>query len=437
MRSLLARILRLRLVEPLAERDFALLTAGAFISLLGDGFFFVALAWQVYEISNVPTAMSVVGVAWTLPLVLFVLIGGVFTDRYDRRWLLIGADIVRAAAIGLMGVLSVTGALELWHVIALIAFVGLGDAFFNPAATAIVPDLLPERLLPQANALQGMVRPLTVRLIGPAVGGVTVAAVGPGTAFLIDGASFLLSAASVAAISPRVRREVVSHGLRQTLVEVREGLAYVRATPWLWATLLSAMLSLLVFAGPQQVLLPFLVKNRLDLGPDALGAIFAVGGVGAVLMAIAVGQLGLPGRRVTVMYVAWSIGVFLIAGYGLMTQLWHALLVSAAGGALFELGSIIWVTMLQQLVPRDLLGRVSSLDWLVSIGLVPVSFALTGPVAGLMGPEATLVVGGVLGAILMGGLLFAPRVRDPERVPLPSEDVGSPEATRIDSLPGR
>jgi hypothetical protein len=128
--------------------------------------------------------------------------------------------------------------------------------------------------------------------------------------------------------------------------------------------------------------------------------------------------------------------VFLIAGYGLMTELWHALLVSAAGGALFELGSIIWVTMLQQLVPRDLLGRVSSLDWLVSIGLVPVSFALTGPVAGLVGPEVTLVVGGVLGAILMGALLFEPGVRDPERVPVPSADVGSPEATRIDSLPG-
>ncbi|MGH2488545.1 MAG: MFS transporter, partial [Candidatus Limnocylindria bacterium] len=114
MRSLLARVRRVRLFEPLVERDFALLTAGAFISLLGDGFFYVALAWQVYEISNVPTALSVVGLAWTLPLVLFVLIGGVFTDRYDRRWLLIGADIVRAAAIGVMGVLSVTGALELW-----------------------------------------------------------------------------------------------------------------------------------------------------------------------------------------------------------------------------------------------------------------------------------------------------------------------------------
>src|SRR3546814_5743654 len=113
-----------------------------------------------------------------LPLVLVVLIGGVFTDRYDRRWLLIGADLFRAAAIGLLGLLSIGGMLEVWHVVALIAFVGLGDAFFNPASTAIVPDLLPEELLPQANALQGLVRPLTVRLAGPALGGLTVAAVG-------------------------------------------------------------------------------------------------------------------------------------------------------------------------------------------------------------------------------------------------------------------
>jgi len=86
----------IRILQPLRQRDYALLTAGSSISLLGDGFFFVALAWQVYEISNVPTALSLVGLAWTLPLVLFVLLGGVFSDRYDRRWLMVGADLVRA-----------------------------------------------------------------------------------------------------------------------------------------------------------------------------------------------------------------------------------------------------------------------------------------------------------------------------------------------------
>jgi hypothetical protein len=409
------RLGAIRILQPLAGRDYALLTGGSLISLLGDGFFFVALAWQVYEISNVPTALSLVGLAWTLPLVVFVLLGGVFSDRYDRRWLMVGADLVRAAAIGVLGLLSVMGVLELWHVVALIAFVGLGDAFFNPASTAIVPDLLPDEQLPQANALQGLLRPLAVRLIGPALGGLVVAGVGSGTAFLIDAASFLVSAVAVAAIAARPRREVTDHGVRQTLREVRDGLAFVRATPWIWATLLSAMLSLLVWIGPQEVLLPFLVKNRLTLGPDALGGIFAVGGVGAILMAITVGQLGQPRLRITIMFLSWSVGVLLIAGYGLMTELWHAMLLSALGAALFELGQIIWTTLLQQLVPRELLGRVSSLDWLVSVGLVPVSFALTGPVAGAIGPEWTMVAAGTVGSVLMSALLFWPGVRDPER----------------------
>jgi len=415
LKAPIRRLRAVRILRPLAERDYALLTGGSLISQLGDGFFFVALAWQVYQISNVPTALSLVGLAWTLPLLLFVLIGGVFTDRYDRRWLMVGADVVRALAIGLMGVLSMTGVLEIWHVVALIAFVGLGDAFFNPASTAIVPDLLPEDEIPSANALLGLIRPLTTRLIGPAIGGLTVAAVGSGAAFLFDAGSFAVSALAVSAIGRRPRADVADHGLGQTLVEIREGMSYVRATPWIWATLVSAMLSLLVFVGPEQVLLPFLVKNRLDLGADALGLIFAVGGVGSVLTAIAVGQLGQPRRRVTVMYASWSLGVLLIAGFGLMTELWHALVLSALGASLFELGQIIWTTMLQQLVPRRLLGRVSSLDWMVSIGLVPISFALTGPVAAAIGPERTLIAGGAVGAVLMGALLFARGVRDPER----------------------
>ena len=411
-----ARRRRIRILEPLAERDYGLLVAGSFVSLLGDGFFTVALAWQVYQLSNVPTALSVVGVAWTVPVVVFILFGGVLTDRYDRRWLMISADLLRATAIGLMGLLSVLGVLQLWQVIALIAFVGAGDAFFNPASTAIVPDLLPPDRLPQANALQGLVRPLMIRLIGPALGGFTVAALGAGSAFLVDAGSFVFSALAISAIRRRPMREVVEHGLRQTFSEMRDGFRFVIANPWCWATLLAAMFSLLVFIGPVQVLLPFQVKNKLGLGPEALGTIFAVSGVGSVLAALAIGQLGLPRLRVTVMYAAWSVGVAALAGYGLMGTLWQGIAVGTVAAILFELGSIIWTTLLQELVPRELLGRVSSLEWLVSTGLVPVSFALTGPVAGWLGPEATLVGGGLLGAVLMGGLLFVPGVRDPERM---------------------
>jgi MFS family permease len=410
-----ARLRSIRLLEPLQRRDYALLTAGSVVSLLGDGFFSVALAWQVYEISNLPTALSIVGVAWTLPLVAFILLGGVFSDRYDRRWLMVGADLVRAGAIGFLGILSVTGVLELWHVVALIAFVGMGDAFFNPASTAIVPSLLPDEQLAQANALQGLVRPLMIRLVGPAIGGFVVAIAGAGMAFVVDASSFLVSALAIGAIATRPSIEVTSHGLRQTLIEVREGFSFVRHNPWCWATLLAAMFSLLVFVGPMQVLLPYIVKNQLRLGPESLGFIYAVSGVGSIVAAVLIGQLGLPRLRITAMYLVWSVGVALLAGYGLMAALWQALLIGFAVNALFEVGQIIWVTLLQTLVPRQLLGRVSSLDWLVSTGLVPVSFALTGPVAAVLGPSTTMIGAGLVGAFFMGILLFVPGVRDPER----------------------
>jgi MFS family permease len=418
------RLRAIRMLEPLANRNYALLMAAAVVSLLGDGFFTVALAWQVYAISNVPTALSVVSIAWSVPLVAMLLLGGVFTDRYDRRWLMIGADLVRAAAVGLMGLLSVAGVLEIWQIIILIAFVGLGDAFFNPASTAIVPDLVPEHQLPQANAFQGMVRPLMVRLAGPAIAGFVVAGVGPGWAFVVDGASFLLSAVALAGIAARPRVGAVMRGWRGTLGEMAEGLQFVRATPWLWATLVSAMFSLLAFVGPVQVLMPFLVKNQLDLGPEALGFIFAVSGIGSIVSAIVMGQRGLPRLKITVMYASWVAGIAFMAGYGIMAELWQALVIAFATAALFQVGQIIWVTLLQQLVPRRLLGRVASLDWLLSSGLVPVSFALTAPAAELLGPNTTMVAAGLVGALLMGILLFAPGVRDPERVP-PDAAVGT------------
>jgi MFS family permease len=410
------RLRSIKILQPLRNRDFALLTGGSTISLLGDGFFFVALAWQVYEISNVPTALSLVWVAWTLPSVFLLLIGGVFSDRYDRRKLMIGADIVRALAIGTIGVLSVAGVLELWHIAALIAFVGLGDAFFNPASSAIIPDLVPEEDLTQANALRVTIRPLMVQLLGPALAGLVIALVGSGTAFLIDGASFIVSAAAVAFIRPHpMHVDAAGHGIRQTFRQVREGLVFVRRTPWIWATLLSAMLSLLAFFGPVQTLVPFLIKNRLNLGPESVGLLFAVGGVGSILTALIVSQVGLPRKRITVMFGAWSFGVGLMAIYGLMTDLWQALVVSFVTHALFQVGEVIWITLLQTRVPRHLLGRVTSVDWMMSTGLVPVSFVLTGPAAATFGPSQTMVGAALLGAVLMGVLLFVPGVRDPER----------------------
>jgi DHA3 family tetracycline resistance protein-like MFS transporter len=129
------------------------------------------------------------------------------------------------------------------------------------------------------------------------------------------------------------------------------------------------------------------------------------------------------------MYAAWSLAVLAMAVYGLMTSLWQGLLAGAVVHAGFQLGQVIWTTLLQQLVPRRLLGRISSLDWLMSTGLVPLSFALTGPVAAVFGPEQTMVGAAVLGALFMGMLLFVPGVRDPERAPAAAGAAGAAGAT--------
>jgi len=186
---------RVRLLTPLRHRDFRLLWSGLCVSLLGDGVFMVAMAWQVYALSNAPTALSLVGIAMTVPTIVFLLVGGVVSDRFDRRRVMLAADLTRGVAVGLLAVLSLTGALELWHVIALVAVYGAGAAFFGPSFDAIVPDILPGDQLAQANSLDQFVRPIALRLAGPALGGVLIEVVGVGAAFALDAATFFVSAA--------------------------------------------------------------------------------------------------------------------------------------------------------------------------------------------------------------------------------------------------
>jgi hypothetical protein len=169
---------RVRLFAPLKHRDFRLLWTGMAVSLLGDGIFFVALAWQVYTLSDVPTALAVVGIAMTVPTIAFLLLGGVISDRFDRRRVMLAADVLRGIAVGTIATLSLTGALRLWHVVVLAALYSVGTAFFNPAFDAIVPELLPIESLPQANSLDQFIRPVAMRLAGPALGGLVIAQLG-------------------------------------------------------------------------------------------------------------------------------------------------------------------------------------------------------------------------------------------------------------------
>src|SRR3954454_20139021 len=290
------RLVTIRILAPLRVRDFRLLWAGMTISALGDGIYTVALAWQVYDISNTPTALSLVGVAWFLPQIAAVLLAGVIADRFDRRWLMIAADVLRAVAIGVMGLLSVTGQLELWHVWVLVAFVGIGNSFFYPAYTALVPQVLPKDQLVQAAALRQFVRPLSMRVVGPAVGGALVAALGPGTGFLIDAGSFAASTVVLLVMSSYPLAHAAGRTVGTVLGDMADGLRYVLSLRWLSLTQLAVTPSMVFFLRPVFVLMPFVVRNHIHGGAGGLGLVLAAGGIGARIAAVWMAQRGLPRR---------------------------------------------------------------------------------------------------------------------------------------------
>ena len=400
------------LLSPLKHRDFRILWTGMTISLIGDGIFLIAIAWESYSLWNAPAALSIVGISMTIPTIAFLLIGGVVSDRRDRRLVMAWADGLRAVAVAVLAVLVLIGALRFWELVVLVAVYGVGTAFFMPAFEAILPELLPKSDLPAANALDQFVRPIAMRLIGPVAGGALVAA-SAGIAFAIDAASFAVCLIAVLVMPRRAGRDVQVQ--TSSVAALKEGLRFVRQRVWLWGTLLSAAISYLVFLGPAEVLLPFLVKNELHASAGTLGLVLAAGGVGAVGGAAFMGHRGHPRRDVTVMYMTWTIATLAIAGYGIANAAWELMLVCLVFNALEAAGTIVWATIKQQHVPGSMLGRVSSLDWLISIGLLPLSFALTAPVAAVFGARATLVGAAALGAAVTLGGFFLPGMRAIER----------------------
>jgi MFS family permease len=410
---------RLRLLRPLKIRDFAFLWAGMTISIVGDGIYMVALPFLVFQISNLPTALAAVGAAWTIPQVVFLLLAGVVTDRFDRRRVLIASDLVRALAIGVAGGLSVAGVLELWHLYILVAIFGAGEAFFMPAFGAIVPQVVPKDQLVEANSLDQFVRPIGMRLAGPVIGGLVVAVAGPGEAFIIDAATFVFSAVMVMAMRRRIRAEVSTS--TSVAIELREGFGFIRSKPWLWGGLLATALGQFAFYGPWVVLVPFVIRNSLGGSASNYAWVLAAGGVAAILVSMLIGQRGLPDQPVVFVLSLWALATLALAGFGVSETLWHPIVVAFVLMGGITAGQIVWGTLEHRYVPNELLGRVSSVDWLVSTSLLPLSFLVAGPAGEAFGPRRTLIIAGIAGAAAMLACLLIPRIGD-----LPQEQEAAP-----------
>lgn len=415
MRDTHAKPGRIGILRPLSIRDFACLWIGMTVSMVGDGIYIVAIAWQVYQLSNTPTALAAVGIAWSLPQLLLLLGSGVLSDRVDRRHLMIAGDVLRLFAIGTVGVLSLAGELTIPRLIGLVVVYGIGQALFGPAFSSIVPSIVPADLLVEANSLGQFVRPFAMTLVGPLIGGLLVGGVGAGWAFVADGATFAFSALMILLIHARPTARDAAD-VSSLLTDTKEGIRYVRERRWLWVSLTGAFVSLLCTWGPWETLVPFIIKNALHGSAIDLGFVFGAGGVGSVLAALTMGQRGgLPRKPLTTLYLSWALGMLMTTGFGVVHAVWQAMIVAFIAEGAITVLVVVWVTLLQRLVPPELLGRVSSLDWMVSTGGVPLSFAIVGPLAGVIGARATMVWAGLLGGGVTIAFMFIRGARDPER----------------------
>jgi DHA3 family tetracycline resistance protein-like MFS transporter len=387
----------------LGIRDFRLLWTGQAVSAVGDQIFPIAVALKVVHAGGSPRDLGLVLVGRSLALVLFLLAGGVYADRLPRARIMIGADAVRVVAV--LGLALAPAKVPLLVLTALTFVVGGGEAFFRPAYGAVLPSVVPEDRLPQANAMTS-VSLKTALILGPALGGFVVAVAGTGWALGIDAATFLASMATLLRIAepPRAPRTEQRSGVREAL----EGVAAVRARPWIAAVLGMATLHLMVAVAPLIVLEPFIARERF--GGDAAFALMVVTFAGGGLIGALVAARWQPRRRgLYGLLGLLPFGALYVAlAYSRSLALVVALNVVAGVG--LEPFQIWWSSALQQEVPPALLARVISLDWLVSLGLMPLGLALTGPAVDAFGRTPVLLTGAVTLVVTTLGVLVVPGV---------------------------
>jgi MFS family permease len=401
----------------LRERRFRLLWLGQATSTLGDGLVPVALAFAVIQtLDGSPTDLGIVLAAWTLPLVVFVLAGGVWADRLPRQMVMLVADVIRCVVQATMAVLLLSGRAQLWELVILVAIYGTAQAFFQPAATGLVPATISPQRLQQANALLGLSRSLAF-VVGPAVAGVVAAATNPGSVFIVDSATFAVSATSLALLRlSRTRRE----GERRSFfADLKGGWHELLTHTWLWVIVAWAATYLGIVIAPWMTLGPVVAKESLG-GAAAWGLISAGWGAGTV----AGGLIALRWKPVRPMLTCTLLVLLVAPAVALLALRAPAPMIATAqmiGGAGMGIFSAVWQTTLQQHVREDALSRVSAWDWMGSFLFLPLGLIAAGPVADLIGISTTLWIAVAWAVLSTLTVLLVPSVRNLRRLDEPEE----------------
>ncbi|WP_396884624.1 tetracycline efflux MFS transporter Tet(V) [Mycobacterium sp. SMC-8] len=404
-----------RVLAPFRFREYRLLIAAVSLSIFAEGMWAVVMALQVIELSNDPTSLSLVATCLGAGLVAFVLVGGLAADRLSQRAIIIVVATVNTVVVSTVAALGLVGALRIWHMAVAAAALGIAAAFFFPAYSAILPRILPAEQLLAANGVEGVVRPVFQRAVGPAVAGLVVGATVPATGAVMVAMLFAVSLGLLLFTRPAPRDPGPVEVSRPNLLrDLREGWVFVLRTPWLLWTLLFASMFVLVVLGPIEVLLPFLVQNRFTHGAQTYGFILAFFGMGSALGALSVSSRRLPRRYLTVMMTMWGLGSVPLVIVGVTSSFPLMAAATFVVGVTDGAGMVIWGTLLQRRVPPEMLGRVSSLDFFVSLAFMPVSFAIVGPLSKVVPMEAIFLAAGVAPVLLAAVALRAARMRQDE-----------------------
>jgi DHA3 family tetracycline resistance protein-like MFS transporter len=396
----------------LGLRDFRLLWIGQTVSAIGDAIFPIAVVLKIMNSGGNEADLGLVLVGRSLAMVLFLAVGGVYADRLPRARVMIGSDLLRFVAV--LGLALTPGDVPVLVLVAMTFVVGGGEAFFRPAYGAVVPSVVPKERLHQANALTSLSLK-TSMILGPALGAAVVGLSGPEWALAIDAGTFLVSMLLLLRIAepPMPARGPRRSGVREAL----EGVQAVRERPWVAAILVMATLHLMLAVGPMMVLEPFIAADRLG----------GKGSYAHLIIAYAIG--GLLGALVCTKFVPRLPGLWALLGLLPHTALFLALAYSRSfalvAGLSFLCGvglepfQIWWSSALQREVPAELLARVVSLDWLMSLGLLPLGQALAGPAGARFGRPSVMVVAAVTMFVTTVAVLPVPGVLELRTPPGP------------------
>lgn len=389
------------------ERQFRLLFLGQALSVIGDRMTAVVLPFAVLSIGGSATDVGLVAAAGFVPFLLLGLIGGVVADRFERKRILIASDVVRLATQATAGILLVSGSAEVWHLAALAAAFGAADSFFSPAFTGLMPLTISEpHHLQQANALRGMSFS-TGSIVGPVLGGLLVAGIGEGGALLVDAGTFAVSVLCLAALRPKT----VERGDPEPFgSDLRGGWREVRARSWVMAFLGAVVVYHVIVLPSIFVLGPVLMEDELN-GATSWAILVTAFGAGSIVADVLLlrwrPRFALRASGIALVFASCQA---VIIGSGLPIAAIAAVEFFAAIGV--STFFTLWETSLQEHIPEASLSRVSSYDYVASVGVMPLGTIAAGPVAEAVGIHETLTAMSAIGIAAALACLAVPAVRN-------------------------